>query len=207
MQRNYSIDILKFICAALVVLLHTNSSYQNLVSPITRCAVPCFFMISGYLLYDGKRIGEIRLKRSIANILKITLWSTLLFAILKEIIAFHHGNLYFPNVNEWICFIVLNENPFGFHLWYLGAYLYVLFIVILVDRYDKWHFMFKAIPVLLVCDLIFGKYSLLLIGKEYPFIFVRNFLFVGLPYFALGCWLKTKQNRITSVNRYLLSGG
>lgn len=207
MQRNYSVDTLKLICAILVVILHTNCAYHDFVLPITRCAVPCFFMISGYLLYDGKHIGYARLRRGIINISKIMLWSTLLFAVLKELTTLHHGNLFFPNTKEWINFIILNENPFGFHLWYLGAYLYVLLIVCLVDRYDKWKYLFMTIPGLLAVDLAFGKYSLLLIGREYPFILVRNFLFVGLPYFSLGAWLKTKGNQIMDINKYLLSGG
>ena len=74
------------------------------------------------------------------------------------------------NAKEWIDFIVLNENPFGFHLWYLGAYLYVLLIVGFVDKYDKWNYLFMLIPILLAGDLIFGKYSLLLLNKEYPYI-------------------------------------
>ena len=58
MQRNYSIDILKFICATLVVFLHTKCAYQDIVLPLTRCAVPCFFMISGYLVYKEGGIGR-----------------------------------------------------------------------------------------------------------------------------------------------------
>ena len=207
MQRNYSIDTLKFICAVLVILLHTGSTYQDFILPITRCAVPCFFMISGYLLYSGKKIGNKRLKRSIVTIAKIMLWSTLLFAVLKEFMALYHGHLFIPNAKEWIDFIVLNENPFGFHLWYLGAYLYVLLFVGFVDKYNKWNCLFMIIPVLLAGDLIFGKYSLILLNKEYPYIYVRNFLFVGLPYFALGAWLKAKAVKTSSVNKYLLSGG
>lgn len=35
-----------------------------------------------------------------------------------------------------------------------------------------------------------GKYSMLLFDKEFPFIYVRNFLFVGIPYFSIGALLK-----------------
>lgn len=46
MERNHVIDLLKFTCAILVVFLHTKSAYHDALTPITRCAVPCFFMIS-----------------------------------------------------------------------------------------------------------------------------------------------------------------
>lgn len=41
-------------------------------------------------------------------------------------------------------------------------------------------------PLLLIGDLILGKYSVLLLGRAFPYILVRNFLFVGIPYFCIG---------------------
>lgn len=43
-NRNYSIDCLKGICAILVVLLHIPSTFQEYYMPLTRCAVPVFFI-------------------------------------------------------------------------------------------------------------------------------------------------------------------
>lgn len=52
---------------------------------------------------------------------------------------------------------------------------------------------YYLVPFLLITDLIFGKYSLLLWGQSFPIFFVRNFLFVGLPYFLIGDILFKKQ--------------
>ena len=87
--RNYSIDILKFVCACLIVFIHTIDwqFYQEFL-PLTRCAVPCFFIISGYLLFDkeqGRIIPE-RLKRNIIHIGKILLWTTLFYLVFDEIV-------------------------------------------------------------------------------------------------------------------------
>lgn len=203
-ERNYSIDILKFICATLIVFLHTDFQWHNAVLPLTRCAVPCFLMISGFLLYtDGKGIGMERLKRNIKHILHIIIWSTVLFAVIKEIIAITHGELFIPSKRQWLKFIIFNDNPFGFHLWYLGAYLYVLIIMIVVDKYNLWSRMLWCIPFLLFGDLLFGKYSLLLLNKEFPYICVRNFLFVGIPYFLLGVWLKINITKLQTINRHI----
>lgn len=186
LTRNYSIDVLKFLCTFLVVVIHSHFEFHSHILPITRCAVPCFFMISGYLLFNGKFVGEERLKRGIRHILNIMIWATLLFAVCKEIDSlFINGTYYFPSLRSLICFVVLNENPFNYHLWYLSAYLYVLIIVLMVERYSKWKYLFYAIPVLLACELILGY-----ILSHY--LFVRNFLFEGLPYFSLGAFLKTK---------------
>lgn len=44
-------------------------------------------------------------------------------------------------------------------------------------------------PVLLLGDLMLGKYSLFLWHREFPYVVVRNWLFVGVPYFAIGMWI------------------
>lgn len=52
-NRQYNIDILRLICALLVVCIHcTNYSLREYILPITRIAVPIFFIISGYFLYS-----------------------------------------------------------------------------------------------------------------------------------------------------------
>lgn len=207
-DRNYSIDILKFVCAVLVVILHTGFNFHDEILPITRCAVPCFFMISGFLLYsDNKGIGNDRLKRNIKHIFHVIIWSTLLFALIKECMAIRHGGLFFPSMREWFNFIVFNDNPFGFHLWYLNAYLYVLLIMVFVDKYKLWKPFLWVTPLLLLGDLFFGKYSLLLLNHEYPFVYVRNFLFVGLPYFMIGIWIKINNKSLLNMNKLIYMGG
>lgn len=205
-QRNYSIDILKFILAGFVVFLHTNFKGHDAIQPFTRCAVPCFLMISGFLLYSGEGIGQERLIRNIKHILHILLWSTLLFFVYKEAWSIVHGELFVPSLRQWFFFIIFNENPFAGHLWYLGAYLYVLLIMLIVDRHKLWRYMLWLTPLLLMGDLVFGKYSLLL-GREFPFVYVRNFLFVGIPYFMLGIWCKIHLDKLLMVNRCIYSGG
>ncbi len=204
--HNYSIDILKFICAILVVCLHTNSNLHNTIMPITRCAVPCFFMISGFLLYEENGINKSRLLRNIKHIFNITIWATLLFFVWTEILSIKSNSFFIPHTMQWLEFVFLNENPFGFHLWYLGAYLYVLIIMYIVERKQYYHYLFVITPFLLLCDLIFGKYSLLLLNREIPYICVRNFIFVGIPYFSIGMLMKRYYSKITNINRFILMG-
>ena len=51
-MRNYSFDVLKLFLALLVVFIHIHVPWREVILPLTRCAVPCFFMISGYFLYN-----------------------------------------------------------------------------------------------------------------------------------------------------------
>ena len=49
-QSINSLYILKFIAACLIIIIHVPTI--KILLPISRLAVPCFFMISGYFLYD-----------------------------------------------------------------------------------------------------------------------------------------------------------
>ena len=203
MRRLHNIDSLKFLCAVLVIFLHVHTPYQEYILPLTRCAVPCFLIISGYLIYTEDKIRlEGHLKRSIGKIFQILVWSTLVFAAVKFLFAFKNNNFSFLNLKTLGKFILLNENPFGFHLWYIGAYLYALIIVYFSVKSNKLKYIWWSVPILLMLDLFLGKYSLVLWHKEFPFILVRNFLCVGLPYFSIGMLLKQWKEQMLGF-RYL----
>lgn len=198
------------VCAILIVFLHVHTPYQEYILPLTRCAVPCFFMISGFLIYsDDKTYFEKRLKRSIKRITGILIWSTVVFMIVKFIFAIHDNDFSFISLRAFVDFILFNENPFGFHLWYIGAYLYTLIIVLVFSKNNKMKYIYWAIPILLLTDLCLGKYSIVLWHREFPFIIVRNFLCVGIPYFSIGLRLSKWNkylNKISALKILTLSG-
>lgn len=50
--RNIGLDILKCFCIPFIILLHTGVlkySFSINLEPISRFAVPCFFIITGFL--------------------------------------------------------------------------------------------------------------------------------------------------------------
>ena len=68
MKRLNNIDLLKFICAVLVVFLHMGTPYQQYILPLTRCAVPCFLIISGYFIFNADDAKfQARLKKNITS--------------------------------------------------------------------------------------------------------------------------------------------
>ena len=185
-DRNNSIDILKFICAILVVLLHCQWKYHDLLLPLARSAVPCFYMISGFLLFNDGGIGNERLMRNLKNILKITIISTLLFFVWDELLSiFSKRTVLIPSFREMTEWIIFNDCPFGIHLWYLYAYIYALLIVTLFEKLRKLKYLFFSIPFLLLADVILGKYGMVLFGIDVPVPYLRNFLFVALPNFCI----------------------
>lgn len=188
--RNNSIDILKFILAYEVVMLHCSQAPYAIIRPVVDSAVPCFLMISGYLIYseDRNRYSE-KLKRAIRKISIILLWSTLLcgFDDLYRLIVYQEiGNFNLVAITN---FLLFNENPFAFHLWYISAYLYALLFFNLIKRIDLpiriWWIL--GLWLIGIC-LVVG--NALVYHCDLYLIYVRNFLFQGIPYMGMGLLLK-----------------
>lgn len=208
MQRNHGLDLLKSVCSFMIICIHAPfpGLVGKIIIPLTRIAVPLFFMITGYyysfttqLKNEKKQIKKLFRMFIGANFL-FFVWSLFKSCLSDESVLINVGDMI--SVKSILKFLLFNESPFGAHLWYLGAILYVLLIVFALERkWDRKKF-YPIVPLLLLTDLIFGKYSLLLFGQTIPYVLVRNFLFVGLPYFLIGDMLyryNVKINIKTSV--------
>lgn len=167
------------------------------VTTLTRVAVPVFFMITGYFYSDT--VARHKEKRQIQKILYLVVEANVLFFIWNIALNVLRRDSIITYVQEIFTgksilkFLALNESPLAGHLWYLGAILYVLVIVLLVDKPNCRKLLYYLTPVLLSADLAFGKYSLLIFHQEFPYILVRNFLCVGIPYFCIGNLIREKR--------------
>ena len=169
------------------------------------CAVPIFFMISGYFTYGVNLDSKIR--KRIIYLLKI--FGIGFFIYLLRHIA-RSGSLDFINII--LCniktMILYNEVMFGGHLWYIPAYMYVIIIVWLVNKYRLSKYLYYAVPLLLIAGLYLGKYHEIITGHSHEIYISRNFLFTGLPFFTLGLYIKNKEAVIkANVNKNLALTG
>ncbi len=220
-KRYYGLDILKCICALLVICIHEPFAGivgKNIVH-LARVAVPIFFMITGFFyqpIIDRKREAA-----QIKKTFKFFLWANLffmglqfVFSLAKFILtsagasAFDEFISYF-SLESIFNFIILNESPFSSHLWYLGAILYVLLIAYALRKIGWFKILYWATPVLLLADLVFGKYAKVFWGHSFDYIYVRNFLCVGIPYFTIGVLIYKNKDKISSFlkNKKLLCIG
>lgn len=197
-DRYNSIDKLKMFCAFLVVCIHAPfpGEIGTYLVSLARIAVPVFFMITGYFYVQASA------SRQIKKLLLLMLSANLIFFVWKSGLSIINGNIMeywvdtftFSNIAK---FLLLNETHLQSHLWYLGAILYVILLVFVLFKWNEnkaKRLLLVITPFLLAGDLILGKYSLLLFHREFPYILVRNWLFVGLPYFSIGIWMHEKKN-------------
>lgn len=180
-NRLYFIDALKAICALMVIVIHVDTPYRESLDPITACAVPCFFMISGFCLWGGREEMQNRLFRAIKKIAYILLWSSILYLPLAWFYSYQIKD--FSAFSEQALFdLVVNcVHPFACHLWYLVAYLYVLGTLWIFNKFfNLTKFLYACIPLFLLNCL--------------PLSYCQNFVSKALPFVLLGMIIKLLLN-------------
>lgn len=201
--RKSEVDVLKCICSFAIVIIHTpfEGTAGTLLRIFSRVAVPIFFMISGYYYTpDSKRIN-----RQIKKIVCVIVFSHLLYFIF-DIFMNHvaHVNLYMFSKSESFIkiisqIIIFNVSPAYTHLWYVLAYLYILILVKWINLRHISSMPLLIISILLLLgNLILGKYSYCIFGQSMESYISRNFLFTGIPFYLLG-YLISKKNGIVPI--------
>ena len=190
-KRLNNLDVLKAICAFLVICIHISfkGNLGDIITPLCRIAVPIFFMITGYFYHKTSKAPIRQMKKVLMLIILANLFY-FVFGIIMD------GKPEVPNKEDIINCLFFNSSPFAFPLWYLNALLYVLIIVYIADKINKRKYLYYLIPVLLVTNIIFGEYSIALLNKDFDPIYMRNFIFIGLPYFLIGDLLYNNQDKL-----------
>lgn len=205
-------DWLRFPMAVLVVLIHTGSLGGDSPYPVysTLCilfpkaicqlAVPLFFMISGYLFFNGlekwdKDVYLTKLKRRVRSLLiPYILWNIIAIVLYYSYSAFRmrlHGETFisFPEqLQRWkglrIFWDCDHGMPLDYPLWYVRDLIVFVIaspLILAVIRKMKW----GGIAVLGALHLAFGE---------------PNF-FMGLLFFSTGCCLRVCGKSILEVSR------
>lgn len=188
--RMSSLDVMKCFAAFCVVWIHFGSSWMN---PVVRCAVPIFFVITGY--YYPAMVGSGKFWRHFRKIVIMTLCASTLYGAMTITSHLRHDTL-----GEWMSStitlrriagkIVLGNDMFSGHLWYFYAVLYDLIIFHFADKWKLTKWLRRAAPFLL---LIF------LLSNFTPWnIRLRNFLFMGLPCMMAGRLIREHGDQIFS---------
>lgn len=198
------LHVLKFICACMVVQIHTNSICKDLFLPLCKIAVPFFFAISGFFMYDSVcGINRGRIKKAFFKILKITVLFQFLyfgFEVAQSLLLNKPVNSIPNTLDEFIGFLF---SGFGFHLWYLHSYLILLVIVWCVVRMNRIEALIPIIPIGLILNYSLGAYSFVLYDQILPFYVYTNSITVGLPAFMIG-YIVHKHINVMPQIKYLM---
>lgn len=208
LSRNYVIDALRLLFAFFVVCLHVPLSGANILMPLLRCAVPFFYIVSGYyvmassverdLVRNAKRWALLWLKYFVI----IGIISIILHAVSHEPIQFSKGNILeifvFYGKTTAMDHIVINGVSTGLYtIWFLlgGSYAFLFFYML---RNVKGIFVFG----LVACMFFLG---IALCMKSYN---IPRWFYLSIPYIFLGMLLrKTRDNWDMIKNSFLMFMG
>ncbi len=210
-----ALDYLKFFCALLVAAIHIEpfESSGFLVSfcaknTLPRIAVPIFFIISGFFLFQ-KLDDRIKIRRYSLRIL-------LLYAVYSII----HLPFVISDINkgktsfsEFIRSIFLYRSYL--HLWYLLTLFFTVIIIYLL--YNKLKMPLKTqliiFGILHIIGILISFYRPVfdstylkpIIDRYYEIFFdIENFVFFGF-YVVLGCFIRENSGKIPNKNYGLYS--
>lgn len=199
------IHVLKFICAIMVICIHCDGMIPHL-KPLCRVAVPIFCMISGYFIINDKgTLSEDRIKRVFFKVLNITIIAKLIY-IFVNYIQFKLGwiDVVFPkDFDYYLRFLITGKTEFGFHLWYLWAYLQALVVIWLSVKLKATKLLFIIAPIGLIIGLFLGTYSYLFNLSFESGIF-RNVITVVLPFVIIGSFIRRNEELFTQRKSWLV---
>lgn len=202
-ERNISLDYFKLLLALLVITIHLrpySDSAKNFIGDgIARIAVPCFFVINGYFL-----ASIINNKHKFSSYIKKLTTVYIVWMIVYS--GFYIERFFDINsVSDFFEKSIILLTGY-WHIWYIAALIMSSLLLYNIKNFNKY-----ALLALSFTLFLFGYFIHLLqiidvshlsrpIQQSLSFLYlhkielIRNFLFMGFPFFFLGYFIKTKEN-------------
>lgn len=216
-SKNQSMECFKLVAAVLVVFIHVKfpGDAGSLMTGIARVAVPMFFAISGYFSYQVK--GS-RLVKRMGKVLKLYAVTVLITIAAQAVITLYsNGSLrelllrFLPDLKKIATLLLLNESCFpdtGF-CWYLisaGLCYLILYIYsgFFGEEPARYRGLYTVSAFALMAHLLMGEMAIAA-EASVPFRLYRNGLFLGLPMFSLGLFIREYREQIFT--NYRLTDG
>lgn len=205
-QRNQAIECCRLVAAIGVVFAHVQLPGQLfwVVNCFFRFAVPFFFAVSGYFSFG---ISEKTLGKRTKAILKLNILATAMYLVWRtyvscaflgmELLPWFSDRLSLKNLIRWL---VLSVNPFAGHLWYLNAVPVCYLILYVYNRWGKGNYrpLYLFGSVMLAVHIVIESFGGAVGIYSDPYLSC-NALLMGVPFFAMGIFIREHQNRLWEV--------
>lgn len=210
-ERNRSIDIFRYVCAVLVVVIHTNP-FQD-ISPrfgyflsqvLPRVAVPFFFLVAGYFYIDAlENRKKVFLPYLIRLLKTYALWSILYFVI--DLIQWGYQDITHFFLRFIVSFMTIGSY---YHFWFFPALIFSVCLVTILYRAKLQKLILPASFILYVIGCLGCSYHS--IGMSIPvlstlfsspyFTYIRRVALMAFPFFAAGSLIIKIQRYIKNHN-------
>lgn len=220
MKRNALMDTLRLLVSFYVVLLHAPlpGSFGEAIKPILRCAVPFFFMVSGYWLADNDMARvKVRLNKQARRMFLLLAVSCAAFFAMNiaySVVIEHTGfTAPFQTLLDYravASFLAFNNTdlfwPGGSaHLWFLAGLLYALLFLRLGMERLPLRRLYLLVPVLLAAAVPLAVFAARHIeAVQNRDMITRNFLFTGIPCVLAGMWMRQNERKFKRLPDWLV---
>lgn len=205
-RRNQSIECARIIASFFVVFIHCSfpGTFGGFVNCLGRFAVPMFFAISGYFCYQ---LGTEKIGARMKHIFGLYLLAEFAYVLWNIFAIEYQGGstvayliCLVPAADEVGRWMFMNIPPYVGHLWYLLG-LVTCYVVLWVyvrffgqEKVDYRPFYLLGV-MLLIGHIILGVVDDV-VETEILSYWARTGLFIGIPMFALGMFLRQYQQRL-----------
>ena len=194
--RNYALDFARFVMAFLVVVIHVTCFWGDYLMPIARCAVPFFYIVSGYFLWkDSEEDFRSSCMRNAKKWLKLYIVSALILSIAAVVIKICYpqplADFSWQQV-YWLCFngvypslerIELFGKTLGTTVvWFLYTGMITFIIAKLLYKFIKRRYFLIWCILLIIVSII--------INRIYGGVLVPRLLSASIPFVLIGSWLR-----------------
>ena len=200
--RNVYLDLFRFFLAFMIICIHlTDKTYAFF--PLYRLAVPTFFMISGYFLYE--RDEAIQNKKAVAFVRRsatymligiafYTVFEFISCFITNTSVGWFFTTIFYEGESPLFKFFILNAPvPYytvGAQIWFLIAMFVLSLVHLLLVKRQKTGWYKTLVPVCFAIYFFFSGFMYILQPTtDIPVRYMRNAWFFGLPTFGLGYWI------------------
>ena len=197
-KRIIGIDVLRLLFSFCVVLIHVPLLGSGALAPIYRCAVPFFYMASGYLVYTDSDLESRFLCTAkkwfvlwVKYFVILTVFSVCIHSYLKQPIDFDYQMLLEilsgQGSSRVLDVVWVKGYKCGIYvLWFLLSGCYAFLILSVLCRYLNHKLLYILFAVFYVACI-----SLSAMGVIVPRLFV-----LSLPYIVLGIFIREYQEKI-----------
>lgn len=202
--RNTALDLLKVAAFCFIVALHTVNPVDGMSTALNICArvgVPLFFAVSGYFAFGG----EVELiGRRTARVARIAAFGLAFYLVVSLSTSWGGG---FTNYTvelltpqNLLNLIYFNAVPQAYHLWFLFAlvYTYGIYAIAVALGWGGKAFVLVGAAALVLRWLLSEWGPIDPLSPQ-----LRTWLFMGIPFFALGVGLKIWRTQVAKAPSFV----
>ncbi|MEH7303102.1 acyltransferase [Neobacillus drentensis] len=226
-KNNNAVDVMKFICAILVVIIHAPPllSYNEtanfiLVEIIARIAVPFFFVCAGYFFFNKINLknGKIEmnissLKKYILHLINLYIFWTLFYLIWWVPFWYYDGFLTLANFKGYVLSIFITGSYY--HMWYIVSLIYGMIFSFLILRYVRVKLVIGIAVIFYLIGTFVYSYSWIISGNILINLFIKLYglfssisvgLFRAFPYIMMGFFFSKFRVKVNTPLSIIIGG-